>query len=72
MDHSLILKVSGLLIVMLFIFGELLLPKKRRQSADPVIAAADARERYEWRYTLWFFRSIRFTGAILLILMMSQ
>lgn len=72
MDHSLILKVSGLLVIMLFIFDELLLTKKRRPGVDPVISAADARERYEWRYTLWFFRIIRFTGAILLILMMSQ
>ncbi|HFV9934387.1 TPA: hypothetical protein ACIAPS_004143 [Salmonella enterica subsp. enterica serovar Bovismorbificans] len=72
MDHSLILKVSGLSVIMLFIFDELLLTKKRRQSVDPVIAAADARERYKWRYTIWFFRSIRFIGAILFILMMSQ
>lgn len=72
MNHSLILKFSGLLIIMLFIFEELLLIKKRRQSVDPVIAAADARERYKWRYTIWFFRIIRFIGAILFILMMSQ
>lgn len=72
MNHSLILKVSGLLIIMFFIFEELLLIKKRRQNVDPVIAAADAMERYKWRYTIWFFRIIRFIGAILFILMIIQ
>lgn len=70
MNHSLILKISGLLIIILFIFEELLRIKKRSQSLDPVIAAADASERYKWRYTIWFFRIIRFIGAILFILMM--
>ncbi|EAS5353214.1 hypothetical protein D8V81_23230 [Salmonella enterica] len=70
MNHSLILKVSGLLIILFFLFEELLLLKKRRKNVDPVIAAADARERHKWRYTLWVFRFIRFFGTILFILMM--
>lgn len=70
MNYSLLLKMSGLLIIMLFIFEELLVIKKRRQNVDPVIAAADARERHKWRYTIWFFRIIRFIGTILFILMM--
>lgn len=34
MNYSLILKVSGLLIIMFFIFEELLILKKRRTNVD--------------------------------------
>ncbi|EAQ9807574.1 hypothetical protein DRE43_25710 [Salmonella enterica subsp. enterica serovar Java] len=70
MNYSLILKVSGLLIIMFFIFEELLILKKRRTNVDPVIVTADDRERYKWRHTLCFFRFIRYAGTMLFILMM--
>lgn len=70
MNYSLILKVSGLLIIMFFIFEELLILKKRRTNVDPVIVTADDRECYKWRHTLWVFRFIRYAGTMLFILMM--
>ncbi|THE39477.1 hypothetical protein DJ535_08330 [Citrobacter murliniae] len=55
---SLLTKIFLVLLLILW-FRTLLLRRRKKQSSVAAIAAADARERYQWRYFRWSLQSIQ-------------
>lgn len=68
MDADVLLKIfAGLAAIVSVWFGFSSI--KRKQNANPAIASADERERYDWRYARWGIRTVQFLLGIYLLWM---
>ncbi|WP_340138743.1 hypothetical protein [Enterobacter kobei] len=45
---------------------------RKRKCSDPAIESADARERHEWRYFRWGFRTIQVAATIYIFVQLFQ
>ncbi|WP_072061345.1 MULTISPECIES: hypothetical protein [Enterobacter] len=45
---------------------------RKRKCSDPAIEAADARERHEWRYLRWGFRTIPVAATVYIFVLLIQ
>jgi len=66
MEHNVLYKVIVALAVVVSLWLDFR-PNKRVVNANPVIAAADARERHAWRYARWALRGVQITLGIYLL-----
>lgn len=64
-DNSIFLK--GIMAALLILWVISIFRTKKEQSGNPVIAEADAQERYAWRYFRWVLRLIQFACALYFI-----
>lgn len=62
MNHLIFEKVIIIFILVLWVFDTFRTRKRKR--FDPAIEAADARERYQWRYFRWGFRIIQVVAGV--------
>ncbi|MDU1059841.1 MAG: hypothetical protein E7A35_05235 [Leclercia adecarboxylata] len=71
MDNPLYLK--GLVVILLAFWAwDAIKTKRKKRSADPAIAHADAKERNAWRYVRWGFRVIQIACALYFVQMLIQ
>ena len=71
MDNPLYLK--GLVVILLAFWAwDAIKTKRKKRSADPAIAHADARERNAWRCVRWGFRVIQIACALYFVQMLIQ
>ncbi|MHA4360368.1 hypothetical protein, partial [Klebsiella pneumoniae] len=45
---------------------------RKRKRSEPAIEAADARERYQWRYLRWGFRVIQVIAGVYIVVQLIQ
>lgn len=48
------------------------LQNQERKRYDPAIEAADASERYQWRYLRWGFRIIQVVAGVYIVVQLIQ
>lgn len=48
------------------------LQNRERKRYDPAIEAADASERYQWRYLRWGFRIIQVVAGVYIVVQLIQ
>ena len=71
MDNIVLQKVIAIFL-MVWWGWDILKRKKKKQTPDPLIAQANAAERYQWRYLRWGWRLLQFAcGGYLLIMMVT-
>lgn len=66
LDNPLLSKIALVLILVLWCI-DALRKRKKNHSSDSVIEAANARERYEWRYFRWSFRAIQIAASLYIL-----
>lgn len=71
MDNALVLKGIAVLLLA-FWLRDALKARRKKRSADPAIAQADARERHAWRYVRWGVRGIQIACALYFVRMLIQ
>ncbi|EPG3392739.1 hypothetical protein MFC21_004927 [Klebsiella pneumoniae] len=64
MNHLIFEKVIIIFILVLWVFDTF--------RTDPAIEAADARERYQWRYFRWGFRIIQVVAGVYIFVQLIQ
>ncbi|WP_395164688.1 hypothetical protein [Klebsiella pneumoniae] len=62
MNHLIVEKI--IIIILLILWGFDTFRTRKRKRYDPAIEAADASERYQWRYLRWGFRIIQVVAGV--------
>ena len=70
MDNPIFLKTIIIFILILWVIDVVRRKKKKRY--DSAIAEANARERYEWRYLRWGFRTIQVAATVYIFVQLIQ
>ena len=70
MDNPILQKTIIIFILILWVIDEVRRKKKKRY--DSAIAEANARERYEWRYLRWGFRTIQVAATVYIFVQLIQ
>ncbi|MEX0558706.1 hypothetical protein [Raoultella terrigena] len=70
MDNPILQKTLIIVILILWVIDEF--RTRKRKTADPAIEAADARERYQWRYLRWGFRAIQAAATVYIVVQLIQ
>ena len=69
MDNPILQKTIIIFILILWVIDEF---RARKKCSDPAIEAADARERHEWRYLRWGFRTIQVAATVYIFVQLIQ
>ncbi|HFT0375814.1 MULTISPECIES: hypothetical protein [Enterobacterales] len=70
MDNLILQKTIIIFILILWVIDEF--RARKRKYSDPAIEAADARERHEWRYLRWGFRTIQVAATVYVFVQLIQ
>ena len=70
MDNPILQKTIIIFILILWVIDEFRASK--RKCSDPAIEVADARERHEWRYLRWGFRTIQVAATVYIFVQLIQ
>ncbi|PJD04591.1 hypothetical protein B9Q20_16780 [Enterobacter mori] len=70
MDNLILQKTIIIFILILWVIDEF--RARKRIYSDPAIEAADARERHEWRYLRWGFRTIQVAATVYVFVQLIQ
>ena len=70
MNHLIVEKT--IIIILLILWGFDTFRTRKRKRFDPAIEAADARERYQWRYLRWGFRIIQVVAGVYIVVQLIQ
>ena len=60
------------IIILLILWGFDTFRTRKRKRYDPAIEAADASERYQWRYLRWGFRIIQVVAGVYIVVQLIQ
>ncbi|MCS5807417.1 hypothetical protein LNO89_01400 [Klebsiella pneumoniae subsp. pneumoniae] len=70
MNHLIVEKI--IIIILLILWGFDTFRTRKRKRYDPAIEAADASERYQWRYLRWGFRIIQVVAGVYIVVQLIQ
>ena len=70
MDNLILQKTIIIFILILWVIDEF--RARKRKYSDPAIEATDARERHEWRYLRWGFRTIQVAATVYIFVQLIQ
>jgi hypothetical protein len=69
-DNPILQKTIIIFILILWVINEF--RSRKRKRSDPAIEAADARERYEWRYLRWGFLTSQVAATVYIFVHLMQ
>lgn len=69
-NHLIVEKI--IIIILLILWGFDTFRTRKRKRYDPAIEAADASERYQWRYLRWGFRIIQVIAGVYIVVQLIQ
>ena len=70
MNHLIVEKI--IIIILLILWGFDTFRTRKRKRYDPAIEAADASERYQWRYLGWGLRTIQVVAGVYIVVQLIQ
>ncbi len=70
MNHLIIEKI--IIIILLVLWGFDTFRTRKENAMIPAIEAADASERYQWRYLRWGFRIIQVVAGVYIVVQLIQ